>query len=282
MIIVTGASGHLGRLVVDELAKAVDPSTIVATARSVDKLADLAARGVTVRQLDYNDPATINSALEGAEQVLLISSSEIGARVAQHQAVIDAAVLAGVEHLAYTSILRADTSALGLAIEHRATEALLAAAPIVTTRLRHGWYIENYTGNLGPALANGGFIGSAGEGRIAAATRADFAAADAAVLIDGSLRGGTYELAGTAFTMAELATIVSELSGKQLPYIDLPAADLTAALSGAGLPQPLVDMLVDADLAIAKGELDGDSAVLQRLAGRPLTTLRDAVTVALG
>ncbi len=281
MIVITGTSGHLGRLVVEQLAQQIDPAGIVATARSLDKIADLAELGVVVRELDYDRPDTIAAALDGASQVLLVSSSEIGRRVPQHTAVIEAAAAAGVEHVAYTSILRADTSALFAAVEHRGTEEVLAAADLVTTRLRHGWYIENYTDNLAPALEHGVVIGSAGDGRIAAATRADYAAADVAVLLDPTLRGGTYELGGTAYTMAEYAAVVSELTGRQIPYIDLPAAEYRDALVGAGLPGPLADFLVDADLGIAKGELDTDTATLERLAGRPLAGLRDTVAAAL-
>jgi NAD(P)H dehydrogenase (quinone) len=281
MILITGTSGHLGRLVVEQLAQRVDPAGIVATARSLDKIADLAELGVVTRELDYDRPDTIASALDGVSQVLLVSSSDIGRRVAQHTAVIEAAVAAGVEHVAYTSILRADTSALFAAVEHRGTEEILAKADLVTTRLRHGWYIENYTENLASALEHGAVIGSAGEGRIAAATRADYAAADVAVLLDPSLRGGTYELGGHAFTMAEYAAVVSELTGREIPYIDLPAADFRAALVGAGLPEPLADFLVDADVGIAKGELDTQPATLEQLAWRTLTTLREAVAAAI-
>lgn len=282
MIVITGTSGHLGRLVVEELARRGDPANVVATARSLDKIAGLADLGVTTRELDYDRPDTIAAALDGATQVLLVSSSEFGNRVGQHTAVVDAAVAAGVEHIAYTSILRAGTSPLIAAVDHRGTEEVLAAAPIATTRLRHGWYIENYTGNLAPALEHGAIIGAAGDGRIAAAARADYAAAAATVLLDPSLRGGTYELAGHAYTMAEYAAVVSELTGRAIPYVDLPADDFRGALLGAGLPAPLADFLVDADLGIAKGELDGDPSTLERLAGRELTPLRAAVTTALG
>jgi NAD(P)H dehydrogenase (quinone) len=281
MILITGTSGHLGRLVVQHLAAHTDPATIVATARSLDKIADLAELGVTTRELDYDRPDTIAAALDGVTQVLLVSSSEIGRRLPQHTAVIDAAAAAGVEHIAYTSILRAATSPLIAAIEHRATEEALAASGVTSTFLRHGWYIENYTGNLAPALEHGAIIGSAGDGRIAAATRADYAAADAAVLLGPSLRGGTYELAGRAYTMAEYAAVVSDVTGRAIPYVDLPADDYRGALLGAGLPAPLVDFLVDADLGIAKGELDADSATLERLADRELTPLRTAVEAAL-
>lgn len=281
MILVTGTSGHLGRLVIQHLAAATDPSTVIATARDASKIADLADLGVGIRELDYDRPETLAAALQGVSQVLLVSSSEIGRRVPQHAAVIDAAVAAGVEHIAYTSITRADTSPLIAAIEHRATEELLAAAGIATTRLRHSWYIENYTGNLEPALAHGAVIGSAGTGHVSAATRADYAAADAAVLLDPSLRGGTYELGGPGFTMAEYAAALSEAVGRPIPYVDLPSDDYRGALLGAGLPEPLVDFLVDADLGIDRGDLHTDPAVLERLAGRTATPLSDAIAAAL-
>lgn len=277
MILVTASTGHLGRLVVDELRTRIEPSSIVAAARRPEALADLAAAGVIVRELDYDRPATIAAALEGVTQVLLISGSEIGRRVPQHQAVIDAAVAAGVDHVAYTSVLRADTSTVPVAPEHLATEHLLAAAPVTTTNLRHGWYIENYTEQLGAPLANGAFVGSAGDGRIAAATRADYAAADVAVLLDPSLQGTTHELAGTAFTMSELAATVSALSGRELPYLDLPVDRFAAILAGAGLPEPLAQFLSAADVSISQGELDHSSDTLERLIGRRPTTLVEAL-----
>ncbi len=210
-------------------------------------------------------------------QVLLVSSSAIGARVPQHRAVIDAAAAAGVEHLAYTSVLRADTSGLIAAIEHLATEQLLASAPMTTTRLRHGWYIENYTEQLAGPLANGAFVGSAGTGHIAAATRADYAAAGVAVLRDPSRWGRTYELAGAGFTMTELAAEISRRAGRDLPYLDLPPEQYGDILSGAGLPPGLVEFLVSADVGIAAGELDAPSDTLRTLIGRAPATLQDVL-----
>ena len=277
MILVTGSTGHLGRLVLDELRTKVDPSTIVATARRPEALADLAAEGVVVRELDYHEPDSVRAALTGVTQVLLISGSDIGRRVPQHQTVIDAAIAAGVEHLAYTSVLQADTSSIPVAPDHLATEQLLSAAPLTTTNLRHGWYVENYTERLDSALTNGAFVGSAGDGRVAAATRADYASADVAVLIDASLQGATYELAGPAFTMSELAAAVSTLAGRELPYTDLPPDQYGAALTSAGLPEPMVQFLVAVDLGIAKGELDFRSNTLERLIGRRPTNLVEAL-----
>jgi NAD(P)H dehydrogenase (quinone) len=282
MIIITGASGKLGRHVVDQLvAGGTDRSQIVATARSVDKLAPTIPEGIATRRLDYNDPATIGPALEGASQVLLISSSEFDGRVAQHKAVIDAAVDVGVQHLAYTSLLKADTSTLGLAADHAETENLLAQTELTTTRLRHGWYIENHTENLDPVLAGGALIGSAGAGRIAAATRADYAAADAAILLDRSKWGGTYELAGPGFTLAELAAAISAAAGQDVPYVDMAADEHLGALVGAGVPEPMAHFLVDVDRATAAGDLDAPSETLAELVGRPLASMPDTVATSL-
>ena len=206
MIVITGTSGHLGRLVVEQLVQRADPAGIVATARSLESIATLADLGVATCALDYDRPDTDRGGARRSDPgAARCRAAKIGRRVTQHTAVIEAAAEAGVEHVAYTSILRADTSPLIAAIEHRSTEEVLARASVTTTRLRHGWYIENYTANLAPALEHGAIIGSAGDGRIAAATRADYAAADAAVLVDPSLRGGTYKLGGKAFTMTEYA-----------------------------------------------------------------------------
>jgi NAD(P)H dehydrogenase (quinone) len=286
MIAITGATGKLGRLVVDELLAGTDPSTVVATARSVERLADIRDRGAEARRLDYDDPVSITTALDGVDQLLLVSSSELGSRVRQHANVIDGAVSAGVGHIAYTSLVRADSSTMMAAAEHKATEELLAAAArssdLQVTLLRHGWYIENYTENLGPILDNNAVIGAAGDGVIAGATRADFAAADAAVLLDRTLRGGTYELGGQGFTLADLALAVGRATGREIPYIDMPADQLRGALAGAGLPEPMVEFLVDSDLGIAAGQLDVEPSTLERLIGRTPSTLDDAVRAQLG
>lgn len=281
MIVITGASGHLGRHVFEHFTDRVDPAQLVAGVRTPQRVADLAARGVNVRTLDYARPDTIRAALDGADQVLLISSSEVGQRVAQHRAVIDAAVDAGVAHLVYTSILRADTSPLILANEHRATEAAIRAAGLTATILRNGWYIENYTENLAPALEHGTIVGSAGNGRIAAASRADFAEAAVAVLTNNSLRGRTFELAGTAFTMAELAAAVTDVVGRAITYSDLPASAYQDLLVANGLPPTFAEILVDADLGVSGGHLDAAPTDLEELIGRRSTPLHEAITAAL-
>jgi NAD(P)H dehydrogenase (quinone) len=282
MIVVTGASGKLGRLVVEGLLKEVPASHVAGVARNPEKARDLAARGVELRRADYARPETLAAALAGAEKLLLVSSSEVGQRARQHAAVIEAARRVGVRLLAYTSILRADTSRLGLAAEHRTTEEAIRASGIPYVFLRNGWYMENYTEHLAPALEHGALVGSAGGGRIAAATRADYAAAAVAVLAGAGPVNAVHELGGDApFTMAELAAEVSRQSGRAITYRDLPPTQYREVLLGAGLPVAYAELLVDSDLGIAKGELDDGSGELQRLIGRPTTTLAAAVAAAL-
>lgn len=272
MIVVTGATGQLGRLVITALLKTVPAAQIVAAVRRPEAAADLAALGVQVRAADYNQPASLDAAFQGAQKVLLISSSEVGQRVDQHRQVIEAARRAGVQLLAYTSVLRAEGSPLALAAEHVATEALLKASGLPHVLLRNGWYTENYLASVGAALQHGALIGSAGEGRIATAARADYAEAAAAVLTTPDQAGRVYELAGDqAFTLAEFAAELSRLSGKTVPYVDLPQAEYAAALEGAGLPGPFAALLADSDVGASKGALFDDQGQLSRLIGRATT-----------
>lgn len=282
MIVVTGATGQLGHLVIAALLKKVPATQIVAAVRNVEKAKDLAALGVQVRHADYNQPASWDVALKGADKVLLISSSEIGQRARQHKAVIDAAKRAGVKLLAYTSVLHADTSVLGLAGEHKETEAYIRASGVPAVLLRHGWYTENYTMGVPTALKLGAVYGCAGEGRISSATRADYAEADAAVLTADDQAGKVYELAGdTAYTLTELAAEISRQSGKAIGYVNLPEADYKQALLGAGLPEPLAALLADSDTGVSKGALFDDGRQLSKLIGRASTPLAAAVKVAL-
>jgi NAD(P)H dehydrogenase (quinone) len=282
MIAITGATGHLGRLaVLALLEKNVVAKDLIALVRTPSKAADLAAKGVQVREFDYAKPAGHAAALAGVDKLLLISSSEVGERAPQHQAVITAAKAAGVKLVAYTSILHGDTSKLALAGEHITTEKALAASGVPFVLLRNGWYFENYTDGLAATLAHG-LAGSSSTGRIAAASRADYAAAAAVVLTSEGQAGKVYELAGDApFTKAELAAEISKQSGKHITYADLPAEQFKGVLLGAGLPPPFAEILVDADVNIAKGELDDRSGDLKRLLGRPTSTLAAAVAAGL-
>jgi NAD(P)H dehydrogenase (quinone) len=283
MFAIAGASGALGRLALDALLGRVPAGEIVALARRPEALAGFAARGVAVRRADYDEPATLGPALAGVDNLLLISGNEVGRRTAQHGAVIDAAKAAGVGFIAYTSVLHADRSPIGLAGEHRETEALLRASGIAHALLRNSWYMENYTGALAPALQFGVILGSSGEGRISAATRQDFAVAAAAVLADAANQAGkVHELAGdTAFTMAEFAAEVSRQSGKPVIYQDMPEGDYAKALEGVGLPPPVAAMIADSSTCAGRGALFDDSRTLSGLIGRPTTSLAAAIGAAL-
>ncbi len=282
MIVVTGATGQLGKLVVEELLKTVPASQIVAAVRDPQKAQDLAAKGIEIRQADYAQPESLAAAFAGAEKVLLISSSEVGQRVAQHQAVADAARAAGVKLLVYTSILNADSSNLLLSQEHKATEAYLRASGVPFTLLRNGWYTENQTGSLAAAVEHGAILGAAEEGRFAAATRADYAAAAAAVLTGTGHENKVYELGGDEpYTLAELAAEVARQTGKPVAYKNLPQAEYAKALTGFGLPEGLAAAIADADAGASRAELDTRSHDLSKLIGRSTTSMPKAVAAAL-
>jgi NAD(P)H dehydrogenase (quinone) len=278
MIAVTGATGQLGRLVIAALLKKMPASDIIATVRNREKAASIAAPGVNVRLADYNQPQAWNEALKGADKVLLISSSEVGQRARQHRSVIDAARRAGVKLLAYTSVLRADTSPLGLAAEHKETEALIRASGIPFTFLRNSWYTENYTVGMPGILAQGAVYGCAGNGRIASAARVDYAEAAAEVLIAGNQSKRIYELAGdSAYTLAELAAEISRQSGRHIGYVDLAEAEYRKLLVKAGLPDAFAALLADSETGVSNGALFDDSRQLSRLINRPTTSLAASV-----
>lgn len=278
MIAITGATGQLGQHVIELLLKTVPVSQLVAIVRNPAKAEALSQQGVNVRQADYTDQAAFTTALAGVDKLLLISSSEVGQRTPQHLNVINAAQAAGVKFIAYTSLLHADTSPLALHVEHVETENALATSGIPYALLRNGWYSENYLASAPPALEHGVFIGSAGEGKIAAATRADYAAAAARVISEEGHAGKVYELAGdSAWTLGELAAELSRQSGKNVVYQNLNEADFAAALKGFGLPAGLADLLADSDVGASKGGLFDDSRTLSTLIGRPTTTLTESV-----
>ncbi|MDE1161533.1 MAG: SDR family oxidoreductase [Acidobacteriaceae bacterium] len=282
MIAVTGATGHLGRLAVEALLTRIPASEIVAIVRTPTKAADLAAKGVTVRTGDYNQPEPLASALSGVSKLLLVSSSEVGQRFAQHKATIDAAKAAGVTFIAYTSILNADTTPALLAEEHKATEEYLRSAGVDFALLRNGWYTENHTASLPASVAHGAVIGVAGDGRFATATRADYAEAAAVVLSTEGHNGKAYELAGdTSYNYTEFAAEAAKVSGKPVVYARLSEADYEAALTGFGLPAPLAHILADADAAAGKGMLDTTSRDLSQLIGRPTTPWQETVAATL-
>ncbi|HUL00635.1 MAG TPA: SDR family oxidoreductase [Nitrospirota bacterium] len=279
MIVVTGATGQLGRLVIAALLKKMPASEIIIAVRNREKARDIEAWGVHVRLADYNQPQAWDKALKGAEKVLLISSSEVGQRARQHRSVIDAARRTGVQLLAYTSVLRADTSPLGLAAEHKETEALIHASGIPYTLLRNSWYTENYTVGIPGVLAHGAVYGCAGNGRISSAARVDYAEAAVEVLTTENQAGRIYELAGdTAYTLAELASEISRQSNRTIGYVNLTEAEYRRVLMKAGLPDAIAALIADSDTGVSKGALFDDSHQLSKLINRPTTSLAATVS----
>ncbi|MFT4277845.1 MAG: SDR family oxidoreductase [Rhodopseudomonas sp.] len=281
--LVTGASGQLGRLVLDGLLKSLPPAQIGVLVRSDKAAAEFAARGLHVHIGDYGRPETLAAAFAGVDRALLISSSEIGQRATQHRNAIEAARAAGVSLLAYTSLLHADRSPLGLAKEHLQTEIALRELGVPHVVLRNGWYSENYTASIPAALAHGALLGSAGDGRIASAARADYADAAVRVLTAEQPQAGhIYELAGDeSYSLAEFAAELSRQSGKAVAYRDLPQAEYQAALIAVGLPEPFAALLADSDAGAAKGALFDESHALSRLIGRPTTPIATTIAAAL-
>jgi len=265
--------------VVGKLKEKVSAEIIVALVRNTQRAAEL---GVEARAFDYSKPESLVASLVGIDKLLLISGNELGQRLPQHLAVIAAAKEAGVKQFVYTSILHADTSSLGLAGEHLATEAAIKASGLAYTILRNGWYTENYVGSAKGAIGAGAFIGCAGAGKIASAARADYAEAAAVVLAGEGSENKTYELAGdTAYTLTELAAEISRQAGKTIPYNNLTETQYAGILKSFGLPEPLAEMLADSDTGASKGGLFDDSKQLSALIGRPTTTLAALLSKAI-
>ena len=276
---VTGATGQLGRLVVEKLKQKVAADSVVALVRNPEKAADLC---VEARAFDYTKPESLVASLKGIDKLLLISGNEIGQRLPQHKAVIEAAKQAGVKQITYTSILHADSSPLGLAGEHLGTEVAIKESGLTYTILRNGWYTENYTGSAKGAVGAGAFIGNAGDGKIASAARVDYAEAAAVVLAGEGHENKTYELAGDeAYTLTELAAEISRQTGKTVPYNNLTETQYADILKSFGLPVGLAEMLADSDTGASKGGLFDDSRALSKLIGRPTTPLAKVLAEAL-
>lgn len=276
---ITGATGQLGRLALEALAKRGFSYSTVALVRDPAKAADL---GVQTRTADYTQPATLDAALQGLDVLVLISSSDFNDRAGQHRNVIDAAKRAGVGRIVYTSILKGTDSPLLLAADHKDTEAYITASGLPFTLLRNGWYTENYTGSLQGAVAAGAVIGSAGDGQVSTASRQDFAEAIAVTAAEPGHENKIYELAGDdAYTLSDLAAEVSRVTGKTVPYNSLPAEEYAAILESFGLPAGFAAILADADVQASKGALFDDSKTLSRLIGRPTTPMADTLKAAL-
>jgi len=279
-IAITGATGQLGRLAVEKLKEKTATENLVALVRNPSKAEDL---GIEARVFDYSKPETLVDSLQGIDTLFLISGSEIGQREIQHKNVINAAKQAGVKRIVYTSILNASTSEMALAPEHVATEKALAESGLTYTILRNGWYTENYAGSIPGSIQAGGFIGSAGEGKISSATREDYAEAAAVVLTTEGHENKIYELAGDdAYTLSDLAAEISKQTGKDIPYNNLSEADFTAALVGIGLPEPFAQVLADSDAKASKGALYSDDKTLSKLIGHSTTPLADVVKAFIG
>ncbi|MFF4539087.1 SDR family oxidoreductase [Streptomyces aureus] len=280
-IVVTGATGHLGRHVIEQLLEKVPAGEVTAVVRDESKAADLAARGVRLAVADYNTPGTFDGLFKAGDKVLLISGNEFDkGRVQQHRVVIEAAKAAGVSLLAYTSAPGSLTAAL--ADDHRATEEVLLSSGLPYSLLRNGWYHENYTENLAPVLAHDAVVQAAGAGRVASASRADYAAAAVAVLTGEGHENTTYELSGDeAWGFAEYAAELSRQTGKEIVYNSVSPETFTSILTGAGLPEAFAGILAGVDVSIEKGELAGTPGDLSRLTGRPTTPVAEAVAAAL-
>ncbi|WP_321297603.1 SDR family oxidoreductase [Marinifilum fragile] len=278
-IAVTGATGQLGSQVVEQLKSRVSNENIVALVRDTEKAANL---GVETREFDYSRPDNLSKALNGIDRLLLISGTEFGQRSAQHKNVINAAKEAGVKWIVYTSVLHADTSHLNLAAEHLETEQILANSGIEFTILRNGWYSENYTASVPGAVGGGAFLGSAKDGKISSAARADYAEAAAIVIANETHKGKVYELAGDDFyTLNDLATMISEQTGKNIPYNNLPEEEYANILKNIGLPEGLAIGLASWDVSASHGALFDNSRTLSSILGRPTTPISESVKVAL-
>ena len=281
-IAITGATGQLGNLVIEQLLQLTTAQNIIALVRNVDKAEHFKAQGIELREFDYDRPETLVPALSGIDKLLLILANEIGRRTPQHQAVIDAAKVAGVPYIAYTSLLRADTSPLGLAQEHRETEKLIQDSGITYTFLRNNWYSENYLAGVAHTIEIGTLFGAAKDGRISSASRIDYAEAAAKVLTSTGHENKTYELAGSeSFTKADLAQFISQATHKPVIYQNLSADDLRQGLIQASLPSYLIDVIVDADVQTAKGAMYSDRKDLEQLIGHKTTSIQDSIKAAL-
>jgi len=272
---ITGASGQLGQLVVSKLKAIIGAGSVVGLVRSPEKMASL---GIESRKFDYNHPEDLTEALQGIDKLLLISGNEMGKRLDQHKAVIHAAKEAGIKHLVYTSLLRADSTTLVLGPEHSATEEAIKESGIPYTILRNGWYNENYTATLSGTVAVGTLYGASGEGKISSASREDFAEAAATVLTDDGHLNVTYELAGDeAYTMEDYAHYISNGAGKTISYVNLSEEDFAKGLVDAGLPEPVAGFFAGTHTATLAGDLYDNGRQLSKLIGRPTTPISASI-----
>lgn len=277
-IAITGATGQLGKLIIEALLKEIDASNIIALVRDENKAKDLENKGIELRPFDYDLPETLVPALQGVDKLLLISANEVGRRTPQHKAVVDAAIEAHVPYIAYTSLLRANTNLLALAKEHRETESLIQQSGLQYTFLRNNWYNENYISNIQQVVEHGVLYGSALDSKISSASRQDYAEAAAKILTSEGHEGKIYELAGSnSFTLYDLAAYVTQASAKSVVYQNISPEDYLAALVGLGLPDGLAQVIVDADVQALNGTLYSDSKDLENILGRKTTSIKDQI-----
>lgn len=281
-IAITGATGQLGTLVVSHLLRSVPASELVLAVRSPEKATAFAEQGVAVRRADYDEPDTLAPALAGVDKLLLISGNAVGQRIAQHTAVVEAAAATGVRHIAYTSVLYADTTPLILAPEHKATEQVIRDSGIPFTFLRNGWYTENYAQLVTDAVRTGEVLTCAGDGRVASAARADYAEAAAIIMADSGHENTVYELSGdTAWTFTEFAATIARLTGKEIVARNVSGAEYQRILTEAGVPEAAAGFAAALNADIARGELAHTPGQLSNLLGRPTTPLADSVSAML-
>jgi len=277
-IAITGATGQLGKLIIEALLKEIDASNIIALVRDENKAKDLENKGIELRPFDYDLPETLVPALQGVDKLLLISANEVGRRTPQHKAVVDAAIEAHVPYIAYTSLLRANTNLLALAKEHRETESLIQQSGLQYTFLRNNWYNENYISNIQQVVEHGVLYGSALDSKISSASRQDYAEAAAKILTSEGHEGKIYELAGSnSFTLNDLAAYVTQASAKSVVYQNISPEDYLAALVGLGLPDGSAQVIVDADVQALNGTLYSDSKDLENILGRKTTSIKDQI-----
>lgn len=280
-LLVTGATGNLGRLVLDELLASgkVAPANIIATSRDTGKLADYAAKGVQARAANFDDAASLDAAFNGADRILIISTDaldEPGKRLRQHLAAVAAAQRAGAKHILYTSMPNPETSLIPFAPDHLGTENAIKATGIAYTILRNGWYMENLFMALPHALAEGKWYSAAGKGKLAHIARADIAKATASALASGSTESKTYTLTGeTAHTTDEVAALVSKVTGKPLEVVHVTDEQLAGGLKAAGLPDFIIPVVVSFDTNTREGHIAMVTADAGKLSGKKLTSLED-------
>ncbi len=277
-LLVTGASGHLARRVIDYLLT-MDVGPIIATTRTPHTLSDLSARGVDVRPADFDAPETLLRAFRGATRALLVSTDALerpGQRMAQHAAAIEAMQRVGLEHVTYTSWVNADDSVAAVAPDHLATERALETSKLDFTVLRNCIYSEILLGSLSHAVASGTLVDAKGGGRVAYVTRDDCAVTAAAVLAIPSAGRMTFDVTGPeALSGEEVAAIASGIAGKPVRHQSLPLGEFVDGLMRAGLPETMAQMYASFETAAERGELASVSSAVQDLVGRQPQTVAD-------